>query len=144
MKNILKIALVIMAVIMLGGCRKVSDNGLLDGQWKIMRIESNTRYEITPPDTQRYIAFNLHMVMLIPSRLCGNIVYDKEGKTLVMDFPYARKPQTEDEDASLYQWELRQHGILANPDKFNIEKLDSKQLVLHSQETGITIYCRRF
>lgn len=137
-------ALICMAMMIMlpVGCRKAPINGKLDAQWQIMSIENKKTGEVETPANRRYIDFGLHVVNLRsvtstdgPGAVySGNLSYDKGASTVAMDFPYNKEG---DSFNNLGKW-----GIFTNPVKFDIVRLDSKQLVLSSPESVIT--CRRF
>ncbi|MDE5806768.1 MAG: lipocalin-like domain-containing protein [Muribaculaceae bacterium] len=129
------LALSLTALIGISSCRKVSHNGKLDGQWQIMTIEETATGSVSEPSQREYICINLHVIQLTgPSRLTGNMTYDKKGETLSCDFPYVKA----DEVDRL----LGQYGIYANPVTLDVVKVDGKSLVLRSDRSLIT--CRRF
>lgn len=140
-RNIFRVFLVgltfIAGMLMMGSCRKASDNGKLDGQWQIMTIETLDNGEVTEPSQRIYICINLHVVQLTRnggSSASGNMQYDKATGEIHWDFPYH---ETQAQINALREW-----GIYSNPVTFHIVKLDGKSLVLKSDKTVVT--CRRF
>lgn len=125
---------ILISASLLGGCRKASDNGKLDAQWQIMKIENTADGTVSIPAESRYICFNLHVVNLFPGHYAGNLRYDKDESRITLDFPY-------DTDASGLA-ALAEFGIPSNPVTFDILKLDGKELVLRAP--GSVITCRRF
>lgn len=140
-KDIFRIFLIgltaIAGVLMMGSCRKASDNGKLDGQWQIMQIETLDDDQVRVPQRRVYICLNLHVVQLSSVggiSASGNMKYDKASGELNWDFPYHVTPQ---EISSLSEW-----GIYSNPVTLHVVKLDGKSMVLKSDKSVIT--CRRF
>lgn len=125
----------VVMICVLSGCRKASDNGKLDGQWQIMKIENVATGEEMVPPVRKYICLNLHVVQLTGNgQAFGNMHYDKDKGIINWDFP---KLKTEDEIATLQSW-----GLYSNPVTLEVVKLDGSQMVLKTPETVIT--CRRF
>lgn len=121
----------------LSGCRKVSHNGKLDGQWQIMKIENLETSEEIVPENRMYICFNLHVVQLTSvgfGNASGNMQYDKKAGILNWDFPY----NTDESGLNrLSKW-----GIYTNPVRLEVLKINGSTLILKTPETIIT--CRRF
>lgn len=121
------------------GCRKVSHNGKLDGQWQIMKIENLETGAIEVPETRAYICLNLHVVQLTllggeNTSTGGNMRYDKDAGEIYWDFPYNTEGDTFKELAT---W-----GIYENPVTLKILKINNKSLILKTPQTIIN--CRRF
>ena len=114
-------------------CKKVSHNGDLDGNWRIVSIENIEDGTKTKPH-QLFIAFQLHVVRLSPNGVAGNLHYNKEDSLVSIDFPYQK-----DEKGKIL---LSQYGIKSNPVTFKIEKVSSKQLIIRSSETIMN--CEKF
>lgn len=112
------------------GCRKWSDNGDLDAQWQVRQIEWIDSTTVTPAN--QYISIQLHVVMIDGFR--GNMQYNKTGKKLHFDFPYA------DRDGEYYI--LNRFGIFTQQVTYDILKLDSKELIIKNKK--VIIKCRRY
>lgn len=143
--NILKInnkvsLLFILSLLLLGSCVKGPINGKLDGQWQIMTVENKTTGEISTPENPRlYFCIYRHIFEIthtFDKQYPGNMVYDEEKKTIDVDFAYLYLDYPEHVEL------LNSCGIYTNPVKFDILKLDSRQLILSTPESLIT--CRRF
>lgn len=142
--------IIAMASLLATSCRKAPINGDLDGQWQIMSIENPL--PLPAPDlTRKYFTVNLHVFQCwsidYPIAMSANMIYDKEKKTLLLDFAdYNKDPEPEDlNSVKIYEpYRLRAFGIYAQKVKFEIKTLSSKSLVLINPESGTTITCRKF
>lgn len=132
MKHLIKAILIMIAVAATASCRKVSDNGELDGMWQVTAIECDGNS--VKPEEGLYYCFNLHTFNLQRgSRLTtANMSYD--GRRVVLDFPYATT------DSAMAQ--LAQCGICHNPEEFVVEALDGRLMVLNCGVQRIRL--RRF
>lgn len=135
-KSISVIALVaLMLSAWLGGCRRASDNGDLDGLWRIERIEYLTDGEVTEtvePEGLFYaVQLELFQLDAPNPKVTAVMSYRKGSKTLGLDFP--TKPS-----ATV----LRGYGIMENPCEFKIEKLSHRHLVMSC--SGSRVSCTRF
>lgn len=137
MKALRHILLLLSITLLLGatGCRKVSHNGKIDGNWQILTIENTETGTVAAPSSREYIAIQLHIMQLTgPSRLTANMTYDKSGKKITCDFPYVKQENVEKE--------LGVYGFFSNPVSMDVVKVDGTQLILRTDRTLIT--CRRF
>lgn len=126
-------------MISFAGCRKVSHNGAIDGNWQILTIENRSTGDIETVEGPRFYAIGLHVVNLTYGYTQGgsktaNMVYDKENATITLDFPYA---DLNSEPGALTPW-----GIYTNPVTLTVLTANSSTLVMQTPETIIT--CRKF
>lgn len=124
-------------LIMAVGCRRVSHNGKLDGNWRVETVELFKESGMVKQDSlfhpeDRYIAFQLELVQIRPNLHTGIITYDDKSGQLSMEFPK--------EPSSLPKVFL-DYGICENPVTFTVEA-DSKHLVLKNASAVVT--CRRW
>lgn len=140
MKKLIPIIILsLLTIILFPGCRRMSDNGEIDGYWQIREIYYTATGEIQNPK-DKFICINLELMQLNnPSptpKLTGVLAYHKGDKTIGVDFRYG--PTTA---------ELAQFGFAPTPDNPNfcsldIKRVDSKHLVLESPIATIT--CKKF
>lgn len=126
-------------MISFAGCRKVSHNGAIDGNWQILSIENRATGEFETVDNPRFYAIGLHVVNLTYGHTQGsgktaNMVYDKENKVITLDFPYT---DLNSDPNTLSPW-----GIYTNPVTLTVLEANRSSLVLQTPETIIT--CRKF
>lgn len=134
---IFSIFIMILAFVGIQGCRKVSHNGSLDGQWQIIKIEDTSTGEISEGTPHGYISVNLHILQLrglTSDMQTSNMRYDKEEGIIDCDFPYV--------NANDISKLLQPYGIYTNPVQFKIEKLSGENLILRTDHSIIT--CRKF
>lgn len=116
-------------------CRRASDNGLIDGLWRIDQIDYFEQGQQPSTIYPRgfFIAIQLELLQLDNYNPVATAIisYDKDKKTLGLDFPY-------NPDAAL----LRKFGIMQNPCVINVEHLNHKRMVLSTGSSRIT--CTRF
>ena len=134
-KNIVRSILTVACAVLLivaGSCRRASHNGAIDGNWKILTIETLATGEVEDlSGVNRFIAINLELMQLRGvSLLTGEIDYHKREHLLTVDFP-----NTDVKALSVY-------GIDENPVTFTLEKANSNRLQLRTSTKLIT--CRRF
>jgi len=126
----------LVALLMLApACRRASDNGLIDGLWRIDSIEYNEpgqQTETVRPDGH-FIAIQLELLQLDNYNPVATAIisYDKDASTIGLDFPYNPEPDV-----------LRRFGIMENPCVLSIKTVSHKHLVLTSPTSTIT--CTRF
>ena len=137
-KNIMRSLLVLAGVMLLfaaGSCRRASHNGKIDGNWKVLTIETLATGEVTDYSrSQVFIAINLELMQLRSGTFgsyTGIIDYDKGDHRLAVEFPDITGAD-----------QLRTYGIDENPVVFTVEKANSKRLRLRTSTKLIT--CRRF
>ena len=122
-------------LIVAGSCRRASHNGAIDGNWKILTIETLATGEVTDYSrSQVFIAINLELMQLRSGTFgsyTGIIDYDKGDHRLAVEFPDINGAD-----------QLRPYGIDENPVVFTVEKANSKRLRLRTSTKLIT--CRRF
>lgn len=133
--KILSILTLLVLLMLIPACRRASDNGLIDGLWRIDSIEYNEPGQPTSTDHPegRFIAIQLELLQLDNSNPVATAIisYDKNASTIGLDFPYNPDPDL-----------LRSFGIMENPCVLTIETLSHKNLVLTSPTSRIT--CTRF
>lgn len=137
MKRHLYILITILAsvICLFPSCRRTSHNGKIDGLWQVETIEytqaDGSVATVTPE--KLYYGINLELFQIDrPGPIyTGEISYDKGGSTLGVRF--TGNPTDE---------ELLKYGVPSNPVVFDIERLDSKKLILKTSSTVMT--CRRF
>ncbi|MCH5320069.1 MAG: lipocalin-like domain-containing protein [Paramuribaculum sp.] len=111
---------------LLGGCNKVSHNGDLDGQWRILYIENTEDGKITEP-VQYFYCFYLHTANLTRGGIVATANMTYEYPLLSLDFPYASL-------ATLSEW-----GITTNPADFEIVSLSRTHLIMKTGTNLITL-----
>lgn len=117
------------------GCRKMSHNGNLDGQWQILSIEDRKSGSINVLSDQRYYCINLHVIQLTTYggiKYSGNFHYDKDKEEITFDFPYQAAQISQGNNP------LIPFGIYTNPVTFKIIESSSKELILSSPESIVT------
>lgn len=109
-------------------CRKGGINDELDGQWRIISIQTLPDGTITEPQ-DRFICLYLHTVNLTtgPVKATGNMTYS--GDKLTFEFPYEKG-----NPLSLSEW-----GIYDWTTTFTVEHLSSSNLILRSDSAIITL-----
>lgn len=137
--------LILVISLTLTGCDKWSHNGDLDGQWQVMEVlYDNTPIQFPDDGKKYYYNFYLSTVQLSmtgerPVRLKANMVYDKKGKEIIMDFVYVREGKIAQETIDmLAYWGVPQSGEMVA----DIKELTSSRLVM--EYPGVQIVCRKF
>lgn len=147
MKKILAfISCILLIGIFMGSCRRTSDNGLIDGHWRVMSVE-HIKGDVYDTDTvihpkTVYFAIQLELCQVYKYASTGItqgeganytsiIDYDRKGKKLALEFPM---------NNTFSGWML-ECGITGNPVTYNVE-VNSKHLVLKNNDVVIT--CRRY
>lgn len=118
----------IVAVIGFCGCRRASDNGKLDGFWRIDNIHyTDTDEDVTPSNL--FIAVNLELLQLDnpAPHITGVLTYNKGEERIGVEFPTNPTATA-----------LRAYGFAGNPALLDIEKLSGERLVLRSSIAVIT------
>lgn len=123
MKNIKKIWLIVLVCIIASAatsCRKMSENGDLDGQWQILSIEYLGDGTVTNPKGYYYCLFR--SVVNLTSRTnplqAGNLVY--KDRKLTLSMPYSTVEQ-------LAPW-----GMNATETTFEVKHLSKDKMTLQS------------
>jgi len=123
MKNIKKIWLIILVCIVASAstsCRKMSENGDLDGQWQILSIEYLDDGTIINPKGFYYCLFR--SVVNLTSRAnplqAGNLIY--KDRKLTLSMPYSTVEQ-------LAPW-----GMNATETTFEVKQLSKDKMTLQS------------
>lgn len=125
-------------------CDKTPENGDLDGQWQLMSMEArgNADAPITYTDTKDqhiYWRFQLRLLMIhtVGAMLNGHTYdtacrFEKSGNTLAITQTYIHTLNRDSLITDPASTSLAPVGIRGNAETFSIEKLDGKQMVLHS------------
>lgn len=137
MRKILYILTIAVMLVMVGGCRRASDNGAIDGYWRVVGIEDLTTGEELDPGTGRFMAIQLELMQLTSTagefgyRITGVITYDEDNELLSVDFR---------NNAAASSLEL--FGITQNPVTFRVVRASGRTLMLRTDDRLIT--CRKF
>lgn len=127
MKKILTATVaIIILTITLGGCRKVPINGDLDGMWQVMSVEyaDGTSHSYSG----LYYCVSLHVIQLRGGGVfSGNMIYDKDARTLKADFP------------GIAPGQLRPWGVEGTQMDFDILELTGKRLTLKSDYAEVRL-----
>lgn len=132
----LKLTLIMMmtAIMSLCSCRRASDNGKIDGYWKIQEIYYIADGTVVNP-TNEFISIQLELLQLqAPShnpKMTAVLSYDKEDDNFSVDF---RNNPTDEE--------LAKFGFAGRQSTLHIESVDSKRMVLTSAIARIS--CRKW
>ena len=143
MKKILTYIILSLTLLTLGSCRRTTDNGKIDGQWQIREIYHIADGTTVNPET-RMICVQLELMQLgNPSwspTLTGVIDYHKGDSQIGVDFRY----NPSDDLLALFGFSPTEApaGATGKYCLLQIEKLDSKHLVLRSPIAVIT--CRKY
>lgn len=132
MRKIFNIILLFVTIMAAGSCRRASDNGKIDGFWRIDEINYKASGETVCP-SGLFIAVNLELLQLDDPAVkhTGIISYHKGDSRLGVEFPY--NPSKE---------ELYRFGFPENPCVLDITVLTDRRLVL-SSSVGV-ISCTRY
>lgn len=137
MKAYIRTLLPFLAILMatLPSCRRASDNGLLDGLWRIDHIDyfPADGPESTADPSGFLIAIQLELLQLDNQNPVATAImsYSKDERTIGLRFPENPEPEL-----------LRKFGIMDNPCVLKIVSLSSSSLVLESPSSRIK--CTRF
>lgn len=129
------IIIAVAILLLFPSCRRTSDNGKIDGLWRIDTIEyfepGQTPSTIHPEGF--LIAVQLELLQLDNQNPVATAIisYSKGDKSIGLDFPYNPDPEL-----------LRKFGIMENPCVLQIETLNSRHLVLASSSSRVR--CTRF
>lgn len=129
---------VVMAVAVVSSCRRASDNGKIDGYWKIQEIYYIADGTTVYPE-EEFIGIQLELIQLMNPRpvgsskgwLTGVVSYDKKSDFFSVDFRYNPSPE-----------QLYPYGFSAPQEVLAIERADSRYLVFTSAIARVT--CRKF
>lgn len=123
--GLFRVALIIV-LLALSSCYKVSHNGDLDGMWRVISIESVETGKESHPD-QIFYCFDLSIAQLTRGYIVAtaNMVY--HYPEIKLDFPNQR-PEV------LADW-----GIYATYVEFEILKLNGSSLVIKSDDSIVTM-----
>lgn len=130
----LAIVAVITALTIFGACRRASDNGKIDGYWKIQEIYYIADgYSVYPQNL--FIAIQLELFQLQKpdptAALTGVLTYEKGSDEISVDF--RNNPSYE---------QLVNFGLSSPQTVLHIDKADGKHLVLTSPIAKIS--CRKW
>ncbi len=135
---------------MLTACDKMPENGELDGMWHLQEMTDLTEEAAEPQDVrakQFYWSFQLNLLqiysvtdVLYRNELTGEYTYraycrfSKTGTSLNVSEVYvhfdSRDSLLTDPATPL----MHRYGIMGNADNFSIEQLNSKRMILVSDE----------
>ena len=128
--------LCILMLVFANGCGKNPINGDLDGQWQVMDIVPEAPE--TSVQGRLYMCFNLHVCQLTSygsgAQAAGNLKFDSQNNTLSLDFPDIQSER----GLNI----LKQYGIYSNPVTFEIEMLNSSNLIL--RDGDVLVVLRKF
>ena len=120
--------------ILCGSCRRASDNGKIDGYWKIYDIYYTADGTTSNPEDE-FISIQLELLQLqnpLPSpQLTGVLSYKKGDDTLGVDF------RNNPSDEILYDF-----GFIGPQCVLHIDRVDGSNLVLSSPIARIT--CKKY
>ena len=111
-------------------CTTPPNNGLLDGQWQITKIQDNATDSIRPKETL-YYAFGQNIVNIRWTNRhpeAGNLHYTAD--TIKIEMPTSSMKT------------IHQFGMDSTQTNFYVQQLDRKTLVMKGKKSTIT--CRRF
>ena len=117
-----------------GGCRRASDNGKIDGYWKIQEILYTAEGVVVNPENE-FIAIQLELLQLqnpepTPA-LTGILSYSKGADQMSVEFPNNPTEQ-----------QLAAFGFSGTHTTLHIDHVDGKRMVLTSPIAKIT--CRKW
>lgn len=132
MKKFTILTFFLIALLSQFSCRRASDNGKIDGNWKIYDIyytDDGTSYS---PENE-FIAIQLELIQLRggPIQTTGVISYDKGDDEMYVDFRSNPKPE-----------QLKPYGFSDAQSVVHIDKADGKRLVLTTPIAKIS--CRKY
>ena len=144
MKKLLSIILLVFSITVLFSCDKMTDNGKLDGQWQLMSIKyknlptDSTYSRIIPKKEEGiYWRFQLDLLMIHTqySNLNGythktTARFNDNGKQLDITETYINYFNKDSLLTDPNTRILSPIGIDGNAEKFNIDKLDKKRMIL--------------
>lgn len=134
---IMTVVMAAIAIILSPSCRRDYYNGDLDGLWQVMEVTGPGDIPAHVPQERIYMAFEFDVVKLhYPDHepIYGNMHFDADGRKIMMDFPYHKSG----EELDL----IRQWGFGSADVVMNVDKLDSKSLIISNDESCIV--CRKF
>lgn len=140
MTKYIKTAIVILSiltsVLLWGGCRRVSHNGKIDGNWIITSIiRTSDGAELLPVADRGLlsIAIQCELFQTSGASVCtGELTYNEDAERLTVDF---RAPK------NLSMPMLNRYGIMTNPVTFSVD-VNKHHLILTTPETIIT--CKKW
>lgn len=134
MKKFSLIFTALLALMMSFSCRRASDNGKLDGYWKIYEIYYIADGTTVSPES-RFLAIQLELIQLEShdgaSNLTGILSYSKGADSFSVDFATNPSPQ-----------QLFEFGFSSPQSVVHIDKADGKKLVLSTDIARIS--CRKY
>lgn len=125
------LAIIAISLLSLGSCRRMSNNGKIDGNWKIYEIYYIADGTTVVPENE-FIAIQLELLQLRSSKdFCTAVIgYDKNSDDMYVDFKKINP-------SILYPF-----GFGSAQSTVHIDRADSKHLVLSTDIARIT--CRKY
>ena len=131
--KILTFTFAVIAIFVFSNCRRATDNGKIDGFWRIYEIQYLDDNSVVTPEYDEYIAIQLELIQLQSpghSNYTGVITYNKGDEQMGVNFPNLS-------DAHLYPY-----GFTGPESTVRIERADSKHLVLRTPIAIVS--CRKY
>lgn len=125
-------------------CDKTPENGELDGQWQLMSmgVHSNADTPLAYTDTKAQRIYWRFQLRLLTIYTAGYVLnghthsttcrFEKSGNTLAITQTYIHYTNRDSLITDPTSASLAPVGIHGNAETFSIEKLDGKQMILHS------------
>lgn len=137
-------SILVLMLISVSGCGKMSHNGDLDGQWEVMQVvDAGTELE-PPADKTFYYNFYLHTVQLSFTgnrslMLTGNMTYSRDDDRLGLEMGFVKAGRVHPSlIALLPYWGMPKNGEVV----MHIDELTSSRLVMSHGD--VTVVCRKF
>lgn len=137
-------SILVLMMIIVSGCGKMSHNGDLDGQWEVMQVVDGGQEIEAPADTTFYYNFYLHTVQLSFTgnrsiMLTGNMTYSRGDERLGLEMGFVKAGRVDPSlIALLPHWGMPKSGEVV----MHIDELTSSRLVMSHGD--VTVVCRKF
>ena len=138
-------SLALLIIFLISSCESYQIHGDLDGFWQVTSIENKQTGEITHCKGDTYYSFQRELVLIsyvspnIPTgQMKENYIayFSHENDSIIMtDF----RRSYVDKDVPVTLSKLEKFGLYDTFNKFQVEKLNKKNLVLNSSKTRITL-----
>ncbi|RGN50789.1 MULTISPECIES: lipocalin-like domain-containing protein [unclassified Bacteroides] len=133
-KSIVLFALIVITC--MSSCGKLPKNGRLDGMWQLMKIEKVGEDAIDTKEDRLFYSVQLDLLAL---QKVGIIEYlgrftQTQDSLFVYDFRLKA-----DNAVFATKEQLQVYGLNNTSERFGIEKLDDKKLILRSEKTLLTL-----
>lgn len=138
-------SLALLIIFLISSCESYQIHGDLDGFWQVTSIENKQTGEITHCKGDTYYSFQRELVLIsyvspnIPTgQMKENYIayFSHENDSIIMT-DFRRSYVDKDEPVTLSK--LEKFGLYDTFNKFQVEKLNKKNLVLNSSKTRITL-----